>query len=148
MSAYRIALWSGFIYMWSLVSVGYLCRDFKHDNPIAPLLLVTMLGLLPFAICLLFCLCFTEDSACRFYITGIPAILGFLLQYFLLSFIPFLVHRPGVMVHIIGLPHPFDIVGQLISLLPILVWALFFPIVGRWTAILIRRMKQNVKRND
>jgi len=148
MSAYRIALWSGFIYMWSLVLARYMCRDFKHDNPIAPFLLLTMLGLVPFAICLVFCLRFTEDAACGFYITGIPAILGFLLLYFLTSFIPYLVHGPGVMVHIIGPPHPFDIVGQLFTLLPILAWAVFFPIVGRWTAILFRRVKHTVKSHD
>lgn len=46
------------------------------------------------------------------------------------------------MVHILGPAHPFDIFGQILAALPIVGWAVIFPILGH----LISEMIQSLQR--
>lgn len=140
--AYKAALWIGFIYMWLLLLGGIALKDRKPDDGYVLYLAIAIVLVAPLVLSIAFSYRFEEDRQYAFFITGIPAVLTVLLQYFLLSFIPFLVVPKGVMVHIIGPAHPFDIVGQIIATLPIVGWAVVVPLLGCLSAEIIRALQK------
>jgi len=119
----------GFTYMWILAICGFLLRDQKSSASIF-WIVITLSLVLPLILSVVFTFKFRREYRYAYLITGIPAVLGILLQYFLLSFIPNIVVPRGVMVHIMGTPQPFDILGQLVAALPIIGWAIIFPVFG------------------
>lgn len=141
-SPYRAAMWIGLLYMWTLVMGGHAIVDAKPDNKLASIVVIMLTVVAPLILSLAYSLKFGEQDRHVFLITGIPAVMGWLLQYFLLSFIPYMVVPPGVMNHIIGPAHPFDPVGQIIASLPILAWALIFPCLGQCGAWLVRSARR------
>ena len=142
MRAYKTALWTGFLYMWVLFLGGIALKDRKPDDGYALGLALTAFLVVPLVLSIAFSYRFEEDQRYAFFITGIPAVLAALLQYFLLSFIPFLVVPRGVMVHIIGPAHPFDIGGQIVAALPIIAWAVVFPLLGRLSVEIFRALQR------
>ena len=136
MRAYKTALWMGYTYMWILVLCGFLLKDQK-PSALVFWIVITFTLIIPFILAVVFAFKFGQKYRYAYFITGIPAVLVILLQYFLGSFIPNIVVPPGVMVHIVGPPHPFDILGQIFAALPIVGWAIIFPISGHLAVQLI-----------
>lgn len=136
--SYKVALWIGFFYMWLLFISVYIVWDSKRGEKVPIYLVGALCGILPLILTGCFSWHYPKDLTSRYLITAIPGVLGFLLLYFLESFIPFLVVPRGVLVHIIGPPHPFDIIGQLFVLIPFVAWVLFYPIAGSWSASFLR----------
>lgn len=141
--AYKAALWTGLIYMWLLLLGGVALNNKKPERWMLYVVLAAVI-FTPLFLTTGFCYRFPTDYRLSHFITAIPAVLAALLQYILLSFIPFLVVPRGVMVHIIGPAHPFDIVGQIIAVLPIIAWTILFPILGHLIAeILLALSRRN-----
>jgi hypothetical protein len=136
--SHTVALWIGLLYLWALAISGFFLRDFKHGDAIVSCVLIGLVILMPLCLTTIYAAFFPTARRDKFLITGIPAVLAILLQYFLLSFIPFLIVPKGVLNHTIGPPHPFDMIGQFFTVLPILAWAVLYPIAGGWIASFFR----------
>jgi hypothetical protein len=147
MRAYKAALWTGLIYMWLLLLGGFALNNIKPEGWMLYVVL-TAVVFVPLFLATAFCFKFATDHRFSYFITGIPAVLAALLQYFLMSFIPFLVVPRGVMVHIVGPAHPFDIFGQIVAVLPLIAWAILFPALGHLIADILLALSRRTSLKD
>ena len=85
----RISQFLGFLYMWITYFVGIQIQRFKHDDPQVIILLILFFLLTPLFLTAVYSWVYPTRWKLTLYITAFPGCLALILQYVLMSFIPY-----------------------------------------------------------
>ena len=130
----RISQFLGFLYMWITYFVGIQIQRFEHDDPQVIILLILFFLLTPLFLTAVYSWVYPTRWKLTLYITAFPGCLALILQYVLMSFIPYVVVPRNVMNHLVGPPRPLDVFGQIWVSLPIVIWTIAFPLLSSLVA--------------